>query len=356
MSGPFRIGIVGCGRIAIRHAEACLRASGVELAVVVDPVEERATELAKRIGVEPVIRRSCGEALADMDAAVIAAPNHLHRTLAVECLDAGVPVLIEKPLAVSVSEGEEIVAAAEGNGVAAAVGYVTRFRRSVQLMRTLLDAEYFGTLQRFAYQFGGRGGWSPYSAYNLDRAAMGGGVLVGTGSHFLDRLLYWFGSPVEVCLEDDSHGGPEANAHATFVFGSSPKRLRGLALFSRTVALPAKFIMETDKGTVELDDRDDAQIRFRPNAEPRVELMIGEPTAAGTSGQPDDVFRLQLEDFVSACQTHRAPLVSAGDALATDKLISRLYANRRQLGDGGHQGMTDRDTTEILETTGSGVR
>ena len=74
---PFRIGIVGCGLIAAKHATACLSSDRTELTALVDPVESRCRELAVKFGIEP---RNCSdlrEALGDVDGMVIAAPNHL---------------------------------------------------------------------------------------------------------------------------------------------------------------------------------------------------------------------------------------------------------------------------------------
>ena len=84
--------------------------------------------------------------------------------------------LIEKPLASTYAEGEAIVRAAQAHRQVVAVGYVLRFRENVLLLGDLLKAGYFGTVRRFAHQFGSRGGWAPMSSYNLSRRATGGGV------------------------------------------------------------------------------------------------------------------------------------------------------------------------------------
>jgi predicted dehydrogenase len=76
-----------------------------------------------------------------------------------------------------------------------AVGYYMRFRNEVILLKRLLDVGYFGHIRRFHFQHGTIGGWSPLSGYNLDRNASGGGVLVVSGTHFIDLMLYWFGYP-----------------------------------------------------------------------------------------------------------------------------------------------------------------
>ena len=326
MSQPFRVGIVGCGKIAPRHIRACLLSPRVELGALVDPVLTRARDLARRFAVAPVCASAVSEALPHLDGIVVAVPNHRHRDVAVECLAAGVPVLIEKPLATSVAEGMAICEASQQHRAVAAVAYVTRFGDNVQLMHELLGRGHFGAVRRFAYQSGSRGSWSPLSAYNLDRQAAGGGVLVVTGTHFLDRMLAWFGYPDEMSLQDDALGGPEANAIATFRF-LGEHRCEGITRFSKSVSLPPGFVMQTDKGVVVLHDRPDAEILLRPDDLGSAEVAIRRRTTEGPS-EPADTFVRQLENFVDAVQGTVAPMVSAEQGLASLRLIEKLYASR----------------------------
>jgi predicted dehydrogenase len=326
MSEPFRLGIVGCGRISNAHALAALAHPTVRLAALVDPTPERARALAARVGAEPVIAGDLDQVLDRIDGAVIATPNHTHADIAVRCLERRIAVLIENPLAVSAADGERICASAEASGACLAVGYVTRFRENVRLMKRLLDDRAFGTVRRFAYQFGSRGGWAPVSGYNLDRKTSGGGVLVVTGTHFLDRMIDWFGDPDEASLVDDSLGGPEANAKATFRFDRSEGAIHGMARFSKSVALDAGIVIETSLGIVVLTDRPDAQIVFRPAEDPEVERVIVPrvPSRARAGGE----FLAQLADFVEAAQTGRAPEITGRQGQVSLRLIERLYRHR----------------------------
>src|SRR5688572_25624884 len=105
MTGPFRIGIVGCGRIANAHMQAVLAHPGAQLAALVDPDSGRAHAIAARFGVTPLVAEHVDDVLSEVDGAIIATPNHTHAEIAVACIARGVSVLIEKPLAVSVAEG-----------------------------------------------------------------------------------------------------------------------------------------------------------------------------------------------------------------------------------------------------------
>ena len=217
MKTPFRLALVGAGKITqSSHLPAALAIDGVRVEAIVDPELSRTRQIAKAYGIEPRLASSVNQVLEHVDGAIVATPNHTHKPIAEQCLDAGVSVLIEKPLARSYQEGREIVEAARRNGKTLTVGYCTRYRANVRLLQRLLSEGRFGQVTRFAHQFGTAGGWAPLSGYNLNRETSGGGVLAVTGTHFLDRMLYFWGYPDRVEYVDDSAGGPEANCSAQF--------------------------------------------------------------------------------------------------------------------------------------------
>ena len=329
MPNSFRLALVGAGLITQQsHLPAALASPLAEVAAIVDPVVERARQLARAYGIAPHIASRVEEVLDTVDGAVIATPNDSHSALAITCLSAGVSTLIEKPLASSFGQGAAIVEAADKAAKVVAVGYATRFRASVRLLKQLLDDGYFGTVHRFVHQFGTAGGWAPMSGYNLDRAMAGGGVLVVTGTHFLDRMLHFWGYPDDVSLEDDSMGGPEANCTARFVYAHSGHAFEGIARYSKTVQLPAGMVIETDAGYVVLADDDDAEIVFRPRATPGIEQVIRARTAADYNGDVP-VFQRQLDNFIAACCGNQAPEVDGRQGLESLRLIEQLYASRR---------------------------
>ena len=194
MPKPFRLALVGAGMVArSSHLPAALASEKVKLVALVDSIRKRAEEIARWYGIAPVIVPRVQDVLGDIDGAVICTPNNTHMRIALACLEAGVATLIEKPLASTYAEGEAIVRAGEKYAAAVAVGYMVRFRENILLLDDLLKRGYFGTVRRFAHQVGTVGGWTPFSSYNLSREATGGGVLVVTGTHFLDCMLHFWG-------------------------------------------------------------------------------------------------------------------------------------------------------------------
>ena len=175
----FRLAIIGAGEAAgTLHLPAALASELVELVALIDPVVERAEALAARYGVRPQIGRSIDDIRNPVDGAIIATPNNTHRDVALACAARRISCLVEKPLATTPTDAEEICRAAVAHGVVLAVGYAMRFCNQVTLLKRLLENRYFGDISRFHFQHGSLGGWSPVSGYNLDRKASGGGVLV----------------------------------------------------------------------------------------------------------------------------------------------------------------------------------
>lgn len=328
MSQQLRTAIVGTGMIATRaHVPAVMACPKTQLTTLVDPAEARARAVAEKIGSDIRIAGSIEEVLNDIDAAVIATPNETHCPIATACLENGVHVLIEKPLAKTAEEGQQIVDAAERNNAVAAVGYQTRFMESVRLLKQLLDEGFFGHVSQFAYQYGTRGGWAPVTGYGL--GATGGGVLVVTGTHFLDRMVHWFGYPNTVRYWDDAEGGPEANCIARFSFdrGNGHPPTEGEVRLSKTEPLTEGFIMKTDRGTVIVRTTDDKGPLLLPDNGPNVQMEL-KPRIAVPTGN----IRVALvTDFAEACLEGRAPYIPAKEGLLTQRLTDALYASREPL-------------------------
>jgi predicted dehydrogenase len=137
---PLRIGVVGVGVMGSNHARVLAGLSGVSLAGVCDPDAARAAFVARTLGCPAV---STVEELLDLklDAVSIAAPTELHHQVALQCIARGVHVLVEKPIASDVAEGQEIVAAARRAGVTLMVGHVERFNPAVEAIKQALRGE-----------------------------------------------------------------------------------------------------------------------------------------------------------------------------------------------------------------------
>jgi UDP-N-acetylglucosamine 3-dehydrogenase len=135
-----RLGVVGVGIMGSNHARVLADLSGVKLVGIADPGASHRELLAQVVGCQVCDH---AEDLIELgiDAAVIAAPTHLHHDIALTCIRRGVHVLVEKPIASNIEEGRTIVAAAERAGVTLMVGHVERFNPAVQVIKDAIKNE-----------------------------------------------------------------------------------------------------------------------------------------------------------------------------------------------------------------------
>jgi predicted dehydrogenase len=137
---PLRVGVIGAGVMGTNHARVLAGLPDTSLVGVVDPLpahRSRATDLTNCrtfAGLDELI----GEGV---DAVTIAAPTHLHHEIALACINRKIHVMVEKPIASTVEEGREIVAAAEASGVTLMVGHVERFNPAVAAIKKAISGE-----------------------------------------------------------------------------------------------------------------------------------------------------------------------------------------------------------------------
>jgi UDP-N-acetylglucosamine 3-dehydrogenase len=139
-SSPIRVGVVGVGTMGANHARVLAGVSGVQLVGVADPSSAQ-RELVNRVLGCPAVSHLDELLKFDLDAMTIAAPTHLHREIALRCIARGIHVLVEKPIASTVEEGDDIIKAARRAGVTLMVGHVERFNPAVQAIKDAIRGE-----------------------------------------------------------------------------------------------------------------------------------------------------------------------------------------------------------------------
>jgi predicted dehydrogenase len=139
-NGPLRIGVVGAGIMGCNHARVLSELPHAELVGVVDPNVGQTEFVGRTLG--------CGTfsdvaKLLDygVDAVTIAAPTHLHRDIALACIARGVHVLVEKPIASSVEQGQDLINSARRAGVRLMVGHIERFNPAAQSIKDAIRDE-----------------------------------------------------------------------------------------------------------------------------------------------------------------------------------------------------------------------
>lgn len=190
MSEQVGFGVIGCGGIAAGHLPAQRDVAGARTVAVCDINEEAARAVAAEYGVEKVFT-DWREVIEDdaVDAVAVLLPHHLHRDVTVAAAEAGKHVLCEKPMAVSLQQADDMIAAAETAGVVLMIGQILRFRpvniRARELIREGAIGKVRNVLRR---RMGKSDGFR--SAWASDPDEAGGWVLYGFGSHEVDMILW----------------------------------------------------------------------------------------------------------------------------------------------------------------------
>ncbi|MFE6078674.1 Gfo/Idh/MocA family protein [Paenibacillus sp. NPDC057886] len=190
-----KVALFGCGAIAERrHIPEYAANENVELVAFADPIVERAEKMAETYGGKAY--SSYEELLAseEVDAVSVCTPNYLHASMAIAAANAGKHVLVEKPMAVTTEEGEQMIEAAKKNGVYLMVGHNQRLMPPHVKAKEILDSGKLGKVLNFRTSFGHPGpeGWSVDGAeswfFRKEEAIMG--AMGDLGVHKSDFIRY----------------------------------------------------------------------------------------------------------------------------------------------------------------------
>jgi predicted dehydrogenase len=189
-----KLAVVGCGEIAGFTALVSRLVPQVTLAACCDRNTERLRIFAKRHRI-PLAFEEYGELLAkaDVDAVYLAVPHHLHYEMIVAAVEAGKPVLVEKPLTRTLAEARKLVEAAAGTKVG--VNYQYRYDSGCYALARLVQAGALGHVHsiRINVPWHRTQNYFDRAAWHKNTAQAGGGTLITQGSHFLDVALWALG-------------------------------------------------------------------------------------------------------------------------------------------------------------------
>jgi predicted dehydrogenase len=189
--------VVGCGSIGQRHLRN-LRALGVVDLAAFDPLPDRLQQVTHDLAVSPCPTLDAGLARRPV-AVLVCTPPHLHTPLALQAVEAGAHVFVEKPLAHGRDGLDRLLGEARRRGRVLHVGYNLRFHAGLRKLKDLLDDAAIGRPLVFRAEVGQYlPDWRPNHDYRQDytaNAAMGGGIILDA-SHELDYVR-WIGGEVE---------------------------------------------------------------------------------------------------------------------------------------------------------------
>ena len=292
-SGPVRVGLIGYGLAgAVFHAPLVAANPGMRLAAVVTADPERSAAARRDHPGAALLPSADGlwERAAGLDLVVVASPNRTHVPLALAALGAGLPVVVDKPMAPTAAEGMRLVDAARERGLLLSVFHNRRWDGDFLTLRVLVGGGRLGPVARFESRFER---WRPVPKTGWrESGAPGeaGGTLYDLGSHLVDQALVLFGPVARVYAElDRRRPGVEVDDDAFLALAHrSGVRSHLWMSASAAVAGPRFRLLGGAAGYVKhgLDVQEE---RLRAGASPREPGWGAEPRERwGTLGAGDE--------------------------------------------------------------------
>lgn len=207
MNEKINLALIGCGKIAgeKKHIDAiCKNSNLIELIYTCDKIIERAEEKAEiyknLTGRLPKVASDYKTVLEDksVDACVVATDSGSHSRIVLDCLRAGKHVLVEKPMALSINEADEMIKATKDNNLKLAISFQNRFNPLIQALRRKIDDESFGKILYGVTVIR----WNRNESYFKEALWRGtwekdGGVLMNQCIHSIDLLQWMLGGELD---------------------------------------------------------------------------------------------------------------------------------------------------------------
>ncbi len=317
-----RCAVIGSGFAGSTFAEAVRYAPDAELVGIAGG--HQAPELAASHGVPAWPDVDAVLDSRDVDAVLIASPNPFHAPQTVHAAATGKHVLVEKPMALSVAEGRQMVEACERAGVVLMVGHHHRFRRNPIATKLLLDRDTIGRVDMAAMVQ-----TEPDQTTWLTKPE-NGGYLLGGGVHGLDLLRWWLGDVRRVAALTGHYRGERVEngsllllefrngAHASFqesvIPGSVPPPGSGVVRFD--------VVLTGERGVLQVDMYGEVRSSTRDGWQVHTGLPVWDGHYAFLRME---AYASQVREFIAAIREARPPRVPATDGLAALAIVEAAH-------------------------------
>lgn len=327
---PLRFAVVGCGDIGYKNARAVTRAGGADLVRSYDSVPTLAGATASAFGGEAVASLEEAFDPTRVDAVFLSVPHDLHTPLIRRAAEAGLDVIVEKPLSVDLRGAREAVDAAAEAGVALSVCFPYRYEAPVVAARRFVEAGGLGDLRGAAVVFHDdqpdaywRGGFSgrAVSGWRSSRSRSGGGVLIMSLIHHIDFLRHVLGTEIDTVMATGlTKPGDEVEDAVSMAFTFANGAVGSILGSTSTRGRPSvRHEMWGELGTIQL----------QPEARAYTDRAVADMTPGRWCDLPaddgTDVRTVFVERFAAAVREERAPEITARDGLLAQAVVEAGY-------------------------------
>lgn len=340
-----RIGVIGCGAGTF-HLEGYAEDPRTKTVALAGLDTARCRQLAKKFEV-PEIYGDYRDLLekADVDAISVVVPNHLHLSIALAALQAGKHVLVEKPLARTAAEGEQIVAAAKAAGKILAIAFQRRHRADMEVLHRHIQEGGLGEIYYAKAYWMRRAGIPGLGTWFTNKELAGGGPMIDLGVHVLDMALWLMGNPTATTVSAATYAklGPQGKGHwASSRFqetGEHPYEVEDLATAFIRFATGATMQLETcwaaysgvtdEFGVALMGDQGGAEIHVKDYANVGTLRLFGDvggvPVDSSPRLRPTHGHAGIIKGFVDGI-IHGTPISPSGEeGVDRARLIDAIY-------------------------------
>jgi predicted dehydrogenase len=312
-----RFAVIGCGNAAQRIHLPALRAEGAAVSVFASRARASAEKLRDEWG-EGAVEERWEHAVErdDVDAVVVAVPNALHREVSVAAANAGKHVLVDKPMACTTADADEMIEAARAHQVVLVPFQNTRFAAPFVAAHDFVAAGNLGEITGFRAAFGHAGPqtWAPRAEWFFDAGRAGGGCLMDLGVHVIDLVRSVTGDDISAvsALLGGCRGDVEADAQMlTRTSGGAIGTIH--ASWSSPSGPDHQLTVIGSNGTLHLDNR--TPLTFIDDHGGRERVALPETTSS------------PLAEFLAAIRGDRSPSITAADGRAAVAVVQAAYCS-----------------------------
>jgi UDP-N-acetyl-2-amino-2-deoxyglucuronate dehydrogenase len=338
-----KVAIIGCGRIAYKHVEAITQNSDeIELIAVCDVVEANANgkrdEYIKALGGKNHVKvyTDYKEMLekTDIDMVSIATESGYHAEIAIDCMNSGKHVIVEKPMALSTKDADRMIQCSRKNNVKLCVNHQNRFNEPIQKLRAAVEEGRFGKLVNGTARIL----WNRNMGYYTQAPWRGtwkqdGGTLMNQCIHNIDLLQWMMGGEIDTVYAQCGTFLRDIEAED---FGAIIIRFKNgsIGIVEGSACVYPKNLEETlsifgETGTVSIGGLAVNSIetwKFEDNVETEEEMLTQQ------KGDPDSVYGSGhtplYKDMIDAINTDRQPLINGEEGKKGMAIILAAYKSR----------------------------